>query len=510
MTLVAVANPAFLDELSRTADGESPAVIDAETAQRLTYSALRTAVDETAAAFVSVRRRLAFLLARNDVATIVALFALRSAGHVVAMVDASLDDESLRALIASYDPELVVESEAASAEARPASPARLTAVARDREAPTRLLEIAGMQVTPSRPYRLRVTDRTTPRHERYPELHASLALCLATSGSTGSPKFVRLSQQAVVANAQAIAGALSITNRDRAITCLPLHYAYGLSILTSHFAAGASVVVTGAGLLTPELWQTVRSHDVSTLAAVPYGYEMLVRLGFDRTIPSCVRVMTQAGGKLSNELVTQAAAFMRARGGRFHVMYGQTEATARIAIMPSEWLPDRIGMVGRAVPGGTLEACDEHGHTLPAGVEGEIRYRGPNVMLGYATDRAGLACGDTQRGELRTGDVGIVDADGCLRITGRLKRMGKLFGVRVDLDAVEQLAAEEMPVAIIDGVDRLILFAATTDAARLDALRRRIASRLKVQQRTIEMRVIDAIPRTSSGKVDYPKLRAGV
>jgi acyl-CoA synthetase (AMP-forming)/AMP-acid ligase II len=339
-------------------------------------------------------------------------------------------------------------------------------------------------------------------------LHPELALLLPTSGSTGSPKLVRLSAAALEANAGAIAQGLELTLADRAITSLPLSYAYGLSVLNSHLWAGASVVLSGASALERNFWDAARDHQCSSFAGVPYTYQMLQRLGLDKLAPPSVRVLTQAGGRLDPRLVQSFHEQMAARGGRFFVMYGQTEAVARIAILPAERLPEKLGSVGRAVPGGELRIDEQAAPPgSPAGV-GEVLYRGPNVMWGYAECASDLARGDELRGELRTGDLGYLDAEGLLFITGRSKRMGKLFGVRVNLDDIESMVREHGPAAVTDGGDRLLLFCAFGDAEALAALQRELAARLRVHRSGLELRRIEELPLLASGKVDYQRLPA--
>lgn len=451
-----------------------------------------------------------FLLMRNDVASIVAMFALRSMGFVVILVDASLNAESIESLRSSYQPAFVLSSKANDSTAR-----------------TFDIPLRPGLIFP--PLEFHIQDEAN--QSKLEEIHSEMGFGLTTSGSTGSPKLVRLSEGAVVANARGIASALGITHRDRAISCLPLHYAYGLSLLTSHLSVGASIVLTDRGFVDAQFWNQIAKHKVSSIAGVPYMYEMLDRLGPSRMVPESVRVMTQAGGRLQNNLVLKFHEFMSSRSGQFFVMYGQTEATARISVMPHEWLPEHIGGVGRAIPNGKLEIRSiQHGTDtiskapLEAGEVGEVWYRGPNVMLGYATSRADLSKGDELRGVLRTGDVGHLNADGCLTITGRLKRIGKLFGVRVDLDEIERQFSANAPTAVIEGDNQLIVFTSRTPDTlnnmpdnmagivsntpdSFDALVDRLARKLRVQRRTIVVKLVDVFPRTSSGKIDYHALR---
>ncbi|WP_188191016.1 AMP-binding protein [Nonomuraea sp. SYSU D8015] len=336
-------------------------------------------------------------------------------------------------------------------------------------------------------------DGSPPARRDAPVPHPDLAVLLATSGSTGNPKLVRLSRQAVLSNAAAIATALSITPDEIAPTSLPLHYSYGLSVLNSHLAAGATVVLTEAGLLERSFWTHLDAHRCTSLAAVPYQYEMLRRLRYDRSEHPTIATLTQAGGRLHPDLVTEFSG----KADRFFVMYGQTEATARIAVLPPDRLADKPGSVGVAVPGGRLEIVD-----------GEVVYHGPNVMMGYAETAADLARGDDLGGVLPTGDLGRLDSDGFLSITGRLKRIAKIFGVRVNLDDVERLLRDTGPVAATSGDDRVTVWAEGLDAAGCAGLARRLGAELRVHWSGFDVRGIDRLPLLATGKIDYRALEA--
>ena len=327
------------------------------------------------------------------------------------------------------------------------------------------------------------------------EVHPDLALLLTTSGSTGDPKLVRLSRSAVLANAGQVADSLGVTGDDVAITTLPLFYSYGLSVLHSHLLRGATVVLERTGMMQKDFWAAVGEHGVTSMAFVPYQYEMLRRLRFDPAKYPSVRTITQAGGRLRTELVTDFAGRMDAVGGRMFVMYGQTEAAPRMACLPVSSLPGKLGSVGRAMPGGAFAISDD-----------EVVYRGPNVMMGYAHTAADLARGDDLAGVLRTGDLGRLDDEGYLFITGRIKRMGKVFGVRINLDDVER----EFPVAAVAGDDRLHVFAEGLSADEARALRTKIAEWLGTHFTGVDVRTIEALPLLANGKTDYRALEASL
>jgi long-chain acyl-CoA synthetase len=318
------------------------------------------------------------------------------------------------------------------------------------------------------------------------ELHPDLRLLLSTSGSTGSPKLVRLTARNLLANAEAIAAYLGLHPGERAIASLPIPYSYGLSVLTSHLRAGASVAFTPHSVIRPEFWADVRRHEATSFAGVPYSYAMLERIGMrDMELPS-LRTMTQAGGRLDPEV-----ALRYAERARFFVMYGQTEATARIAYVPPERLPEKAGTIGIPIPGGALEVADD----------GQLIYRGPNVMLGYAESRADLARGDELGGVLPTGDLGTVDDDGFFSVTGRLKRIAKVFGQRVNLDVVE--AAVDGPAGAVAAEDAIDVYAERGADARA------LARRFRLPPRAIRVHEVDALPTKGSGKIDYGALAGG-
>jgi acyl-CoA synthetase (AMP-forming)/AMP-acid ligase II len=344
------------------------------------------------------------------------------------------------------------------------------------------------------------TRESPSEHASHPEL----AVLLTTSGSTGDPKLVRLSRQAIEANTASIIEALGITADDVAISSLPFYYSYGMSVLNTHLAAGATLVVETDGLLGRGFWPAADRYGVTSLALVPSQFEMLRRLRFDPAAHPRLRTLTQAGGRLQAELVAEFHDRMAAVGGRLFVMYGQTEAAPRLTTLPADRLAAKPGSVGPAVPGGRLSVRLGDGReTTEPGVRGEVLYRGPNVMLGYAETAADLARGDDQGGLLATGDLGHLDADGYLFLDGRLKRFGKVFGIRLNLDDVERMLP--VPAAAVAGDDVVVVFAAGGDPMQL---RRSLAERLRVHWSGLDVRSVPALPLLGNGKVDYRALEA--
>ncbi|SDN29664.1 AMP-binding protein [Allokutzneria albata] len=337
------------------------------------------------------------------------------------------------------------------------------------------------------------------------EPHPDLAVLLPTSGSTGNPKLVRLSRTAVLSNARAIAQALRLDSREIAPTSLPLHYAYGLSVLNSHLVVGAAVLIEPNGVTAPSFWRAVDEHRATSLAGVPYHYELLHQADFDPAAHPALRTLTQAGGRLRTDRLTHFARRIEAVGGRMYVMYGQTEATTRMAVLPAERLAAKIGSVGQALPGAEFGIRPLPGE--PPQAQGEVVYRGPNVMMGYAENAAELAGPDELRGELATGDLGYLDDEGFLFITGRLSRIGKVFGNRVNLDDLEHLLRGHGLAAAVPGdEDRVVIWLEDADAESCTAAAKELAERLHLHVSGFRVRPVERLPLLPSGKIDYRAL----
>jgi acyl-CoA synthetase (AMP-forming)/AMP-acid ligase II len=447
----AVAEPAFVRRLRAHAD--RPAV-SAGTGW-LTYRDLADRVEDVAERIGS-GRRLVVVETANELGSLIGYLAALHGGHVALLANGG-DQAQVAELVERFDPDVVISASGQARERRAGS--------------------------------------------RHP-LHPELALLLTTSGSTGTPRLVRLSTAALDANAAAIATYLGITGDDRAALTLPMHYCYGLSVINSNLLAGASVLLSGASVVEPTFWTAIREQEVTSLHGVPYTFELLDRVGFaDMTLPH-LRYVTQAGGRLAPDQVQRWAGVGASRGWQLYVMYGQTEATARMAYLPPERAAACPSAIGVAVPGGSLTI--EPGGDGSGGV-GELVYRGPNVMLGYADGPADLAEGRTVHA-LRTGDLGRRRPDGLLEIVGRRSRFVKPFGIRTDLDGLERLLADHGVEAACTGSDDGIVVAACRDAGTDVAARVRtiVTARLSLPASVLTVVAVDDLPRRPNGKIDHP------
>lgn len=334
-----------------------------------------------------------------------------------------------------------------------------------------------------------------------------LAVLLSTSGTTGAPKLVKLSRTNIHSNAEAIAAYLELSGRECAITTLNFFYSYGMAVLNSHLACGARIVLTDASVITPDFWSLFKSSEATSLAFVPYHFELLERTNFlDQDLPS-LRYITQAGGKLQPERLKRFAGLARQRQWKFFVMYGQTEASPRISYVPPEDLLENLDSVGRPIPGGELTIIDEEGHPITSpGRAGELVYRGPNVMLGYADTRADLAR-PRDTFELRTGDMAEFQSNGYVRITGRLKRFIKLYGLRINLDDLEGRLSRAGYQVYCVGTDEILGIFHEGDVDE-DALLDTVVETWGIRRPDIHVRRMYEIPLLPSGKVDYARLKA--
>ena len=340
------------------------------------------------------------------------------------------------------------------------------------------------------------------------ELNDELALLLTTSGSTGSPKLVRQSYKNIIANTKSIVEYLKLDEKERPITTLPMNYTYGISIINSHLWVGASIILTEKALMQKEFWQQLKEFSATSFGGVPYTYEMLDRLRFFRMDLPSLKTITQAGGKLSPELHQKFAQFAKDTDKKFVVMYGQTEATARMSYLPHEKSIEKYGSMGIAIPNGKFSLIDASGNLITeAEAVGELVYEGDNVTLGYAECGEDLKKSDERFGKLITGDMAKFDKDGFYYIVGRKKRFLKIFGNRVNLDETERLIKSNFPdiECACGGVDDLMhIF--ITDDKKSESILTFITQKTSLNKQAFKVICIDEIPKNESGKTLYKEL----
>ena len=335
-------------------------------------------------------------------------------------------------------------------------------------------------------------------------IHPDLTLMLSTSGSTGQNKCVRLSQKNLQANAESIAQYLNITATDQAALVLPLHYSYGLSVLNSHLTQGACVHVGELSVTSHGFMEYLQHHQITSLAGVPYTFELLNRSSFFKHDFPNLEYVTYAGGRLAKDKVLACHEWALRANKKIYIMYGQTEATARMAYVPFESLANQADSIGIPIPGGKLSIKDENGElTNTPNVQGELIYQGPNVMMGYAESMSDLQLGQ-QESQLATGDLAYQDDHGFFHIVGRLKRFAKLYGKRFNLDDMER-ALEQTGYSCLCVSDDEQLYVVTATPPN-EATRLFIESHYGVLGDHIQLIHMAQWPQLASGKLDYAQV----
>ena len=456
-------------------------IVDAATEETVSYVELLRRADAATDSIKAARKQLVLLLCDNSIGTLVLYLASLRAGHAVMLLNADTDASLCQNIVNAYTPEQVLSSG------------------------NRILELKGYRFDERRNVRRGLPEATRDSDP----IHPDLAVLLSTSGSTGSPKMVRLTHTNIESNAASIASYLNITPSEVPITTLPFNYSYGLSVIHSHLLAGASIVLTNQSIVQKEFWELFRRYGCTSMAGVPFTYQTLERLHFGTMTLPKLRTMTQAGGRLSKDLIKSFHMISKSKNFRFFVMYGQTEATARISYVPPDQLEHKIGSIGIAIPSGTISLVQDGKAIVGPNVEGELVYTGPNVMMGYAESRSDLAKNDELKGVLFTGDRGYRDADGYFFVTGRTKRFIKVYGLRINLDEVERMLESftPHPVACLGDDDNLIVVMEGADNELVERAHAQIINLYHLHHSVVTVLAVPQLAVSSSGKKNYEHIR---
>jgi acyl-CoA synthetase (AMP-forming)/AMP-acid ligase II len=342
------------------------------------------------------------------------------------------------------------------------------------------------------------------------------ALLVYTSGSTGAPRAVIQTHRNLAANTRAIVRYLRLTRADRACLILPLFYCYGKSVLLTHLYVGGSVYIDHRFMYPRVVLEAMAAEGCTGFAGVPLTYELLRRQIDVRSVPlPALRYVAQAGGAMHPDTIDWARdAF---RPAQLFVMYGQTEATARITYLPPERAADKRGSVGLPVEGVELKVVDDDGKVLPPRSDGHVWAAGESITPGYFE-----AAEETSRilrdGWLVTGDVGFLDEEGFLFITGRTKEILKLGGHRVSAREIEEALARHpavVEVAVAGTSDPVageaaVAFVVKRPGVELadDDVRRWAREHLAAYKVPRDVVFLAALPRTSNGKIARAELVA--
>ena len=426
------------------------------------------------------KRSLVFCLVQNCVGSLAGYIGFLLNNHVSLMLSNNLGSELLKKLILNYNPDYLWVS-----------------------SKDKYFNSLGEEVLKIYNYSL---IKLSSKKGNF--LHVNLALLLTTSGSTGSPKLVKLTHDNIYQNAKSISNYLSIDENERPITTLPMNYSFGLSIINSHLLKGATILLTNSSLMKKTFWSFIKSYEATSLSGVPYNFEILKKLRFfDMELPN-LKTITQAGGRLSNDLNMEFAKFCKQKRKRFFVMYGQTEATARMSYLPHQHSISKLGSIGIAIPGGEFSLIDKNSKIVnEPHAEGELVYRGKNVSMGYAVSKEDLAKGDENNGILRTGDIAKRDEEDFYYIIGRKNRFIKIYGNRVNLDETEDLLKSIISDCACSGEDDMMEIY-ITEENRTKEVRDFISRKTGINKNAFNVNAVTKIPINASGKTIYSKLQS--
>lgn len=468
----------FWDQLAK--NKTNIALIDVDLQQCLTYNDLIEKSDALKDKIKSENKKLVFLFCNNSYKSIVAYIALLRSGHAQLLIDSKINKGLRDELIRIYKPEIIVSG----------------------------IDETFVNYTCS--YQDTIGYIFESKEQCNAEIHPDLALLLSTSGTTGSPKLVRLSYKNVQSNADSISNYLCIKEDERPITTLPMSYSYGLSVINSHLLSGASIVLTNHILVLRDFWSVFKKNCCTSFAGVPYSFQLLKKIHFEKFDLPTLRTVTQAGGRLSEPDILYFHSVAKQKNFKFFVMYGQTEATARISYLPFDLLKDKIGSVGVPIPNGEIKIMQDGREILSAKDEGELVYYGKNVMMGYAESRNCLYKEDELKGVLHTNDIGYKDNDGFIYITGRKNRFIKIFGLRINLDEVEKMIENNFncPAACFGKDDSMRILLQNNDAGIEKLVGKKITQIYKLHTSVLSINKIDRILITLQGKKDYKGMEA--
>ncbi|MCZ2270218.1 MAG: AMP-binding protein [Ignavibacteriales bacterium] len=458
---------------------DNVALIDTANKQTLTYKRLDDESDFISDKIKLSHKGLTFLFTTNNLESVVLYIALLKSGSAVLLLDEKLNEEIRNSLINNYKPDFIIS----------VSP----------KAPAGYSDYFDY-------HSLHLFEREE-RQSR--EIFPDLAVLLSTSGTTGSPKLVKLSYKNIQSNADSIAEYLNIDENERPITTLPFNYSFGLSIINSHLLKGSAIILTEKTVFFRDFWNLFNEYKCTSFAGVPYTYTMLKRIGFEKIALPSLRYFTQAGGKLSEEFIRFFNDYAAKSNKKFFVMYGQTEATARITYVPYDKLSGKIGSIGISIPGGKLNIMNDGVEVSRPKEVGEIVYKGDNVMLGYAETLSDLSKGDELNGVLFTGDLGYKDEDGFFYVTGRMKRFIKIFGLRINLDEVQKMIENHFKIsAACTGKDDLLQILVHSDDHLTEIkVKEEVMKMYQLNFKSLIVKSANQIPTNTNGKYDYNKIK---
>ena len=334
-----------------------------------------------------------------------------------------------------------------------------------------------------------------------------LILLLTTSGSTGNPKVVKVSKKNLISNTISICKYLNLSKKERHITILPMNYTFGLSCINTFLYSGGSIILNSDAITTKGFWINLEKYKPTFFSGVPYTYEILSKYFLEKLSKSSIRVFTQAGGKLGNQFLEKFIKFSDENDKEFIVMYGQTEATARMSYLPYSKLKEKIGSIGKAIPGGNFSLRNTYFEANK--LVGELTFEGDNVTEGYAQSFEDLNVKEKKTNILNTGDIGWIDEDNYVFLIGRINKFAKISGIRVSLIDIEDFLSNiGFNCAVCSDDIFLKIYIEIEEENKIDIveLKKEISNKMNISSNSIKFKALSKLPRLDSGKINYQKL----
>ena len=369
-----------------------------ETGRAIKYKELLLTINKVEK-LIKYKRSRVFLLADNSYEFIFSYYALLRKKSIIFLLNSSLEEDKINRLIKIYKPYFIFDCGGLF-----------------KKKIKSFIEIEGIE-------KLKIFENKTK--EKF-QSSKKLAQLISTSGSTGSPKFVKQTFENIEINTADIVNALHLKKDDKTITTMNPSYTYGLSKINTHIYTGGTIILNKKTVFDKDFWNKVNDFKVTNFGGVPFFFEMLKKLNFHNFHLKNLKHITQAGGKLNLELLKYFEEKRKKLKIKFYVMYGQTEASPRMSYFDLTKYPKKIESIGKPLINTKFKIY-----------KNELIFMGDNVSLGYAKNLKDLKKGDENKGRIKTGDLGFKDNENFYFLTGRKKRISKLFGLRINLDDIE-------------------------------------------------------------------------
>tara|TARA_B100002051_G_scaffold58336_1_gene54269 strand:+ start:530 stop:1930 length:1401 start_codon:yes stop_codon:yes gene_type:complete len=463
----------FLDNLKNY---NNKIAVTTEEGKNISYKELLKETDKLKKFLDTKNKSLVFLIGKNNLETIISYISSIHSDHAVALLDEKIDSELLENLIIKYRPDFVISE-------------------KNKKIKSQEFSLF------SDYYNFKILKNKNSVNKN---INKNLLFLISTSGSTGSSKFVRISFENTQNNLLSILKYLPINEKDVTITTLPISYVYGLSIFNTHLYQGARIVLNEKSVIEKRFLNLLEKEKVTSFGGVPYTFSIIDRVHKNKINFDSLKYVTQAGGKMNEKLLKNIMDLFKSNNKKFISMYGAAEATARMSYLDWKYAEDKFGSIGKPIAGGEFSLENNNGQKInETNVEGELIYKGNNVCLGYANHISDLSLGDINKGILKTGDIALKDKDDFFYLKGRKDRYVKIFGLRLNLDELEELVSNYgvENICKFDTENKInILIKENTNNFNLIKY---ISGKLSLHPNVFSIKKVNQFPMTKNLKIKY-------